>query len=126
MKIAATIALLGMAFGISTASASSVSASSASASNPEFSRNLNQCLAKAPGSLVECARKVGANTGSEHVRVVQDISFSATVPPTREAKIVQDCSDDGYEICDIYDCKEDGNMSICNFVGTTCGEYWCD
>lgn len=91
--------------------------STASASNPEFARYLNQCLAKAPGSLVECARKVGAASGSDHVRIVQDIAFAPSQPPTREGKIVEDCSNDGYHICDIYDCKEDADMSICGICG---------
>lgn len=115
MKFASTIGVLCVA----------LFATGAWASDAAFERNLNECLTRSPGALVQCAQAAGIRTGSDHVRIKYDVAL-APKSPTREAKIVEDCSDDGYDICDIYDCKEEGNMSICNFVGTTCGEYWCD
>jgi len=105
-------------------SLSAAGASQAQTHTSTFDAVLTRCLSAPSASVLDCAGRAGNAAGVAKLTVEQTRTVNpAGRPGTRNH--VESCSTDGYEICHHYNCDEADGQSICDFVGTTCGEYWC-
>lgn len=101
-------------------------ANAAQANDGNFLQALNACLQTGESSLRECAYIAAKRAKQNDVRVVTLLGSDDPRQEMGTRDNVEVCSNDGYDICDIYNCSESNGQSSCDYIGTTCGAYWCN